>query len=129
MSTPHIELLNTGNELLLAEFAICTCSGLESSSFLLGCDFPVSHSAGWIGIRDALLESFSRSRCTDRDRRALVRQPMTSLANWLQSCWSGLCNFIGRRWSGIRERCARRGIVCQPRMERQAMVPEERLSW
>ena len=124
MIPPRIELLNTGNELLLGGVRDLHLQWFGKQLFSIGLRITRQATVpdGTV-IRDALLESFSRADVlivtgglgptTDDITRELVAELL------------GLRLLLHHSTlERIHERCARRGIVCQPRMERQAMVPE-----
>ena len=120
MTTPRIELLNTGSELLLGEVRDLHLQWFGKELFPLGLRIARQATVpdGSI-IRDALLEAFPRCEIlivtgglgptTDDITRELVAELL------------GLKLTLHQE---TQERCRRRGFAFQPRMERQAMVPE-----
>lgn len=124
MIPPRIELLNTGNELLLGGVRDLHLQWFGKKLFPLG--LRISRQAtvpDGSPIREAVLESFARADVlivtgglgptTDDITRELIAE---LLGLRLQLHHSTL--------KRIQERCARRGLLFQPRMERQAMAPE-----
>jgi nicotinamide-nucleotide amidase len=124
VTTPRIELLNTGSELLLGEVRDLHLQWFGKELFPLGLRIARQATVpdGSI-IRDALLEAFSRcdilivtgglGPTTDDITRELVGELLGLKLTLHQET-------LDR----IQERCRRRGFAFQPRMERQAMVPE-----
>lgn len=124
MITPCIELLNTGNELLLGRVRDLHLSWFGKELFALGLRISrqVTVPDGSV-IRDAVLESFPRADIlivtgglgptTDDITREIIAELL------------GLrLQFHQETLERIQELCRRRGFTIQPRMERQAMVPE-----
>ncbi len=120
---PQIELLNTGNELLLGGVRDVYLQWFGKHLFPLGLRIARQTTVpdGAV-IRTALLESFSRADVliitgglgptTDDITRELVSE-ILSLPLQLHQ----------ETLQRIQDRCHRRGIILQPRMERQAMAP------
>jgi len=122
--SPHVELINTGSELLLGTVRDSHLSWLGKEFFTLGLRISRQSTVpDGSRIRDVLLEAIPRSDIlivtgglgptTDDMTRELVAK------------------LLGRPLildeeilNGIKERCERRGYSFQSRMERQAMVPE-----
>lgn len=124
MSFPHVELLNTGSELLLGNVKDAHLSWFGRELFPLGVRISRQTTVpdGAV-IRDALLESFSRADVlivtgglgptTDDITRELVAEILgLKLVHHPETL------------ERIKERCRRRGIPLQERMDRQAMAPE-----
>lgn len=122
--SPRIELLNTGNELLLGGVRDLHLSWFGKELFALGLRiFRQTTVPDGGAIREAILESFSRADVlivtgglgptTDDVTRELVAQVLGLRLELHQEILDQ-----------ITERCRRRGYLFQPRMARQAMAPE-----
>ena len=124
MSFPHVELLNTGSELLLGNVKDAHLSWFGRELFPLGVRISRQTTVpdGAV-IRDALLESFSRADVlivtgglgptTDDITRELVAEILgLKLIHHPETL------------ERIKERCRSRGFALQERMDRQAMAPE-----
>ena len=119
----HVELINTGSELLLGEVRDLHLSWLGKELFPLGLRIARQATVpdGAI-IREALLEAFPRADVlivtgglgptTDDITRELIAELLGLRMELHQPTLEGM-----------KERCRKRGFAFQPRMERQAMVP------
>jgi nicotinamide-nucleotide amidase len=124
VTSPKIELLNTGSELLLGSVRDLHLSWFGKELFPLGLRISRQTTVpDGSAIRDAVLESFSRADVliitgglgptTDDITRELVTELLGLRLQLHQET-------LHR----IQERCHRRGFTFQSRMQRQAMVPE-----
>lgn len=124
MTSPRIELLNTGNELLLGGVRDLHLSWFGKELFAIGLRIARQTTVPDGGvIREALLESFPRSEVliitgglgptTDDITRELVAEVLGLRLELHQEILDE-----------ITERCRRRGYLFQPRMARQAMAPQ-----
>jgi nicotinamide-nucleotide amidase len=120
---PRIELLNTGNELLLGSVRDSHLSWFGRELFPLGLRVTRQSTVpDGVEIREALLDAFGR--CDVLLVTGGLGPTTDDLTREMVSEILGLrLHLHSETLDRIKERCRRRGFEFQQRMERQAMVP------